>query len=120
MKDLKEPLKEFTWSEELEKAAIDHYKDISSKGLLSHIGSDKSTYKDRIERYCKWGGTIYEAIDYGNKDTAKEVVISWLVDDGIPKRVHRMNLLSREHKLCSIAAGPHKKAGSCAIAMFAA
>jgi uncharacterized protein YkwD len=53
------------WSEELERAALDHLEDIGPKGLLSHAGSDKSSYKQRIERYCKWGGSIFEAIDYG-------------------------------------------------------
>ena len=60
--------------------------DIGPKGLLSHAGSDKSTYRDRIERHCRWGGSIFEAIDYGEKESAREVVIAWLVDDGVPKR----------------------------------
>ena len=55
------PLK---WDECLLRACKDHYKDIAVKGLTSHIGSDKSTYKDRIERYCRWGGSIFEAMDF--------------------------------------------------------
>ena len=73
----------------MEKAGADHLKDIGPKGILSHTGSDKSTYKSRIEKHCKWGGSIFEAIDYGWKETAKDVVISWLIDDGVPRRVHR-------------------------------
>ena len=86
MKNIKGPLPELTWSPELEKAALDHLGDIGKKGLLSHTGSDKSTYSQRIERYCRWGGSIFEAIDYGARETAREVVIAWLVDDGVPKR----------------------------------
>ncbi|EQD54906.1 Allergen V5/Tpx-1 family protein [mine drainage metagenome] len=107
-------------SEELANAAWDHYNDIAPKGLLSHTGSNKSTYKDRIEKYCKWGGSIFEAIDYGTKETAKDVVITWLVDDGVPKRVHRMNLLNKEHKYLGVAKGDHKVAEQCVIAVFAA
>jgi uncharacterized protein YkwD len=67
-------------------AALEHLGDIGTKGLLSHTGSDKSSYKDRIEKYCLCGGSIFEAIDYGAREAAKEVVITWLVDDGVPKR----------------------------------
>lgn len=87
---------------------------------MSHTGSDKSTYKTRIEKYCAWGGSIFEAIDYGQKDTAKDVVISWLLDDGIPKRVHRSNLFFKDHKYCSIVGGKHSTAEYCVIAVFAA
>jgi uncharacterized protein YkwD len=65
LKDLGESRRELKWSPELEKAATDHMTDIGKKGLLSHTGSDKSNYKVRIERHCKWGGSIFEAIDYG-------------------------------------------------------
>jgi uncharacterized protein YkwD len=58
-------LPDLEWSDPLQKAATDHLLDIGPKGLLSHQGSDKSNYKDRIERYCKWGGSIFESIDYG-------------------------------------------------------
>lgn len=75
---------------------------------MTHQGSDKSTYKDRIERYCQWGGSIFEAIDYGQRESAKEVVIAWIVDDGVPKRQHRNNILGSDHKYIGIATGEHK------------
>ena len=84
--------------------------DIGQKGILSHTGSDKSSFKDRIERYCKWGGGIFESIDYGIKDCAKDVVLSLLVDDGVKKRPNRTNILSKDHKLLGVAAGEHKEA----------
>jgi uncharacterized protein YkwD len=47
----------------LEKAALDHYLDIAPKGIVSHTSSDgKTTYKERIEKHAKWGGSIFEAI----------------------------------------------------------
>ena len=72
-------------------------KDIGSKGILSHIGSDKSNYKSRIEMHCQWGGSIFEAIDYGAREQPREVVIAWLVDDGVPKRIHRNNMFFKDH-----------------------
>lgn len=47
-------------------------------------------------------------------------MIAWLVDDGVPKRVHRMNLLNKEHKYLGVANGDHKVAEQCVIAVFAA
>jgi uncharacterized protein YkwD len=55
------------WCEFLEKAAIDHQSDLSITGELGGTGSDGSTYKDRIERYCRWGGSIFQAIDFGER-----------------------------------------------------
>jgi len=81
-----EPLK---WSDELHYATTDHYRDLSSNEVFSHTGSDKSTFKQRIERYCTWGGTIFEAMDFAPRESAVDVVIAWLVDDGNPKRTHR-------------------------------
>ena len=52
-------LKELEWSDLLEKAAIDHQRDLTATGELSGVGSDGSTYKVRIERYCRWGGSIF-------------------------------------------------------------
>ena len=104
----------------MEKAAIDHLKDIGPKGLLSHTGSDKSNYKQRIERHCQWGGSIFEAIDYCQREQARDVVITWLIDDGIAKRVHRNNMLCKDHLYGAIACGKHKIAEYCSIAVFAA
>jgi serralysin len=109
-----------SWSDPLVSASQDHVLDIGPLGLLSHQGSDKSSYKDRIERYCQWGGSIFEAIDYGQSDSAREVVLSWLVDDGVPKRQHRNNLLGADNRWLGVASGPHKVTGWCSVALFAA
>jgi hypothetical protein len=49
LKSLKGSLPELEWNESLMKDAEDHLRDIGPKGLLSHTGSDKSNYKQRIE-----------------------------------------------------------------------
>ena len=50
---------------------------------------------------------------------AEDVVLSWLVDDGVPKRGHRVNLLRPEWRVCGVAAGAHKHMESMYIALFA-
>lgn len=47
---------------ELERAAMDHVKDIGERTLRGHTGSDGSTIVDRIERYCVWQGCYGENI----------------------------------------------------------
>ena len=120
LKTLKDALPELTLSDCLSKAAKSHVSDIGPKGILSHTGSDKSSYKERIERHCQWGGSIFEAIDYGLKESARETVISWLVDDGALKRKHRLNMLSLENKMIGVAKGPHKVSKECVVAVYAA
>jgi hypothetical protein len=42
------------------------------------------------------------------------------VDDGVPKRQHRNNLLGPDHRLVALACGRHQVAQFCSIALFAA
>jgi len=75
------------------RAAKDHYDDITKNDLMSHIGSDGSNYKDRIERYSLWGGSIYETIHYTHrtpiessagpiemKNFADKLALHWILD----------------------------------------
>ena len=105
----------------LEKAAADHYKDISKNGTVSHKSSDgKTTYKERIEKYAAWGGSIFEAILYGPaKPTPRDAALAWIIDDGFTSRTHRKNIFNSLLSEVSIVAGPHSKTEFCYIAVFA-
>ena len=64
---IQKPVTLLRLNRQLEFACNDHLKDILQAtrfDQLCHTGSDKSTYKDRIERYCRWGGSIFEALDF--------------------------------------------------------
>ena len=89
-------------------------------GEFSHKGSDQSTYKDRIERYCRWGGSIYEAMDFAVRTDPKDIVISWLVDEGNPKRSTRNNLLSSANRYFAASFGGHLESENCCVAVLAA
>jgi hypothetical protein len=43
-----------------------------------------------------------------------------LVDDGVPKRSHRNNLLKSENKCCAVATGFHAQTKTCSVILFAA
>ena len=109
-----EPLK---YDERLFNAANDHLKDIGSKGILSHEGTDGSSVSDRIERYSEWEGLCVENIEFGGK-TAVDIIISLLVDDGFIERPHRKNMFSKEVKYFGIAVGDHKESGVVTIIKY--
>lgn len=103
---------ELFYNELLEQAAGDHAEDIGSRGLTGHTGSDKSTYNQRIERYCKWGGAIYESIDYSKPEIpGEQVVAKLIVDDGVKARSHRNCIFNSAYKHVGISAAEHTKMG---------
>lgn len=89
-------------------AASDHAREQSRNGKVGHEGKRKSTPFTRIARYGEWGGTAGENIDYGNGE-ARKVVISLLIDDGVPERGHRMNILYKDFGCVGVAFDSHPK-----------
>jgi len=88
-------------------AARDHAKDQARTGATGHAGSDGSTITARINRYGKWNISVGENIDYGNSE-ARRIITALLIDDGIPSRGHRKNLLEAGYSFVGVAVGPHK------------
>jgi len=91
-------------------AARDQAKDQARTGATGHTGSDRSTVSDRMNRYGKWNLAAGENIDYGNGQ-ARKIVISFLIDDGVPSRGHRKNLLDGSFNFIGVAVGPHPTYG---------
>lgn len=100
------PIPPLSLSKGLSLAARDHAKDQGKTGQTGHAGSDKSTMGQRIERYGQWETTIGENIAYGG-ETARDVVIQLIVDDGVPSRGHRTNIFNASFLLVGIACGTH-------------
>jgi uncharacterized protein YkwD len=101
------------------RAAYDHVLQQGNSGALGHDGSDGSSPETRISRYGKWGTLMGENIDYGNAD-ARRIVTSLLIDDGVPSRGHRHNLLKPAFKVVGIAVGKHPKYSYMCVMDFAA
>lgn len=80
--NLRSPLRVSTG---MSKAATDHVKDQGPKGGIGHIGSDKSTFSQRLNRYGKYLGPAAENNQYVYNQ-ARDVVMALIIDDGVPSR----------------------------------
>jgi uncharacterized protein YkwD len=89
-------------------AAKDHVTDQSRTGQTGHNGSDRSTSESRIKRYGVFSGswTLGENIAYG-ESTGREIVCGLLIDDGVPNRGHRTNIMNKNFTQTGVAIGTH-------------
>jgi uncharacterized protein YkwD len=91
----------------LSKAAKELVKDQSGTGRTGHYSKGGSSPFDRMNHYGKWLYTAAENIDYGYNQ-ADLIVLSILVDDGVPGRGHRKNIFNNSFKVIGVASGTHK------------
>jgi len=53
-------------------------------------------------------------------ETAMEVVLQQIVDDGVPNRGHRENLFNPDFRCCGVFSGVHKDFDTMAVVDYAA
>jgi len=100
------PLPPLRFSRGLYLAAQSHVKDQNSTGKTGHKGSDSTLIEERVKPYGTWQGGIGENITYGD-DSARERILTWLIDDGFPSRGHRRRILSSDYNVAGISCGAH-------------
>lgn len=100
------PLGPLSASTGLNLAAQAHLKDQSGSGSTGHTGSNRSLIEQRVKPFGTWQGAIGENLAYGN-ESARERVLTWLIDDGFASRGHRTRLLSTDYKVAGLACGTH-------------
>ena len=104
-------------SEGLRLAAVSHMKEQSGSGATGHAGADKMLIEERVKPYGAWQGDIGENLSYGN-ESARERLLTWLIDDGVKSRGHRRRVMSQNYKVAGISCGPHPEyGGMCVLAM---
>ncbi|MBW8330593.1 MAG: CAP domain-containing protein [Prolixibacteraceae bacterium] len=92
--------------EGLTRAAEDLVKDQQKHGGIGHIARNGSTPQKRIEKYGEWDVCLAEDITYGSFE-ARQIVIFLLIDDGVPDRSHRKNILNPCFRLAGVSFGNH-------------
>ena len=90
----------------LARAARDHAQDTGPRGITGHEGTDGSRPWERVARYENWGGYVGENVSYGHNN-ARDILIQLLVDDGVPSRGHRENIMRAEYSAIGVAIGRH-------------
>jgi uncharacterized protein YkwD len=105
------PMGPLTASTGLSLSAQVHVKDQGGAGTTGHKGADNSLIEQRVKPFGKWQGAIGENLTYGN-DSARERVLTWLIDDGFASRGHRKRLLSIDYKVAGLSCGPHPQYGA--------
>jgi uncharacterized protein YkwD len=93
--------------EGLYKSAALLARDQAKSGKTSHQMSDGVSMKSRLKRYVKQFMTAGENICYGTGD-ARDIVIRLLIDDGVPSRGHRNNILNNSYNSCGAAIDAHQ------------
>lgn len=109
-----EPVDVLKPSKGLTRAANDLTKDQSNSGKVGHTGGDGSNPFDRMKRYGSWEKTAAENVDYGN-NSARWVVLSLLIDDGVPGRGHRKNLMNGLFSVIGVSFGSHPFYGNMCV-----
>lgn len=99
--------------------ARDHVRDQGPDGRTGHTGSDGTHPWDRVNRYGAWSGEVGENISYG-PDTARDVVLQLIVDDGVKDRGHRKNIFHEGFQVMGVACGPHKEYRHMCVVTYAA
>ncbi|MDQ2694067.1 MAG: CAP domain-containing protein, partial [Pseudomonadota bacterium] len=112
------PLPALEPSEGLSKAAADLVEYAGPRGLIGHEGKEGSRVWDRVERYGQWQRTVSENISYG-PDEARQIVLGWIIDDGVADRGHRKNLFRDALRVTGTACGPHESYGTMCVATYA-
>jgi uncharacterized protein YkwD len=112
------PLTAFKLSPGLTRSSADHLLDLIGKNITGHKGSDGSWPPNRVDRYGFWSLEVKENISY-RAQSARDIVLNMLIDDGNPKRDHRKNLLSSNLRFIGLSAGEGKSYGRLCVLVFA-
>ncbi len=102
-----EPAPALEESEGMSRGATDHVEDQGPSGDTGHDGSDGSTPGERMDRHGSWNMIFAKNLAYGPQ-TARDVVMGLIIDDGVPDRGHRRNIFDPRLLVIGVACGPHE------------
>ena len=99
-------------------SARQHVNDQGPTGEIGHKGTDGGSPWSRMTKQGQWTGRAGENISYGYADP-RTIVVTLIVDQGVPDRGHRRNIFCRDFKVAGTACGPHARYGVMCVIDFA-
>jgi uncharacterized protein YkwD len=99
-------------------AAKDHAADQSKTGKTGHDGSDGSNPFQRMERYGGGYTAAGENCAYG-PNTGRDIVVQFLIDDGVPSRGHRKNIMNGAFTQTGLSIQTHPQFRYCCVIDYA-
>jgi uncharacterized protein YkwD len=112
------PQRPFSLSRGLSSAAALHLKDQSTSGSTGHKSPNNSYLEARTSTFGMYQGAVGENLSYGNQ-SARERVLTWLIDDGFATRGHRRRLLSADYGVAGVSCGSHPEYGAMCVLTLA-
>lgn len=93
--------------EKLWESAAHHAYDMGHKGMIGHESSDGTPHLVRLHRYHK-AEHMAESLCYGYNE-AVEIVMQLLLDEAIPARSNRHNILNKSFHHVGVSIKPHRE-----------
>lgn len=112
------PLPLLSPAEGLANASGELVSDQQKNGGIGHISRNGLTPQKRIEKYGNWDICSAEDITYGSFE-ARQIVIFLLIDDGVPDRAHRKNILNPCFRFAGVSYGTHPSYKSICVIDYA-
>jgi uncharacterized protein YkwD len=97
------PRPALAFSPGMSRGAADHCAAQAGGGMSHNAGGSTGS---RISRYGTFSGAWGENISCG-RQSARDIVIALIVDDGLRSRKHRENIFSTNFSVAGAASGPH-------------
>ncbi|MEZ5425197.1 MAG: CAP domain-containing protein [Pyrinomonadaceae bacterium] len=110
-------LEPFKISAGLSKVADLQLTDLKENIQLSHYGKDGSDLEQRLFKIGAPGPEQAENISYFS-ETPNNIILSMILDEGLPRRPHRLNLFSSKFKEIGIAYGISKDGVALCVIVF--
>ena len=100
------PAPPLQYADGLRVSAAWHAVDEGRHGAFEHTGSDGSSAGERMRRAGVWAGVLAEEMAAGQQ-IAGEVVRQLIVDDGVPNRGHRLDLMDPLLRRAGVGCAQH-------------
>jgi len=95
-------------------SAARHAADQGRHGSFEHTGWDGSSAGERMRREGVWAGLLAEEMTAGDMSAA-DLVRQMIIDEDVPDRGHRNDLLDPELKRAGVGCAPHPSYGEICV-----